>query len=166
MPFIYKEIPREACIATCEALARTDARWHIHALEPGCAFNPKPSHYCFVIEDTDRAETWCAFSQNSFVDTCKHVVQLLHGTTILDPQQRTANALEHALVQSVHEATRLGLHWHHHMMMPGCIISPDPESHVITLEREDRDDIQDLRSVNPLDEILREIELVYFSTHK
>ena len=166
MPFTYTEIPREACIEMCETLARTNARWHIHALNPGCAFNPKPSLFCFVIEDTDRAETWCAFSRQSFVETCKHVVQLLHGEAILDPQKRDRRALDHPLVQSVHEATRRGAHWHHHMMMPGCVISPDPDSYVITLERDDCEDILDLRSASPLDEVLREIELAYFASHK
>ncbi len=160
--FEFTELAREEAVVKCKALAAADHAWHIHALHPDCLFNPRPDSYCFVVEDTDNQKTWCAFSNAPFTSECQELVQLLHGDTILDATHSEHDASEATIVRSAAEALAQNEAWHHHMMKPGCILSPAPDKHVITLERAGRQDIETLVSGQAPDDVLREIELMYF----
>lgn len=160
--FQYVEVAREEIVDTCKALASSGRAWHFHSLPPGCAFSPRPEGFCFVIEDTDLGETFCVFSAHSFVAECQDLVQVLHGEAILSTEHGTAEAKKEPIVKSATEAFEAGEKWHHHMMKPGCVLSPDPKRYVITLESEGVEGIEKLVSDQPLDDTLREIELLYF----
>lgn len=165
-PFAYSEASREAAVEAAKTMATAGRAWHIHALHPGCQFNPRPESYCFVVEDTDQGATICAFSDQPFTRECQELVQLLHGAAILDAGRSAEGTRAIPIVRSVTEACVAGENWHHHMMKPGCVLSPAPERHVITLERESVEKIEILDSIDPLDDVLREIELMYFKRYE
>jgi hypothetical protein len=164
--FKYQEIPRGDIYGICQSLDKAGAHWHIHSLTPGCQFNPVPNQYCFVVENTDTLETVCAFSDHSFYEECHAMVQLLHGAEILDAGELTGNPPEAEILIQVQDCVAKGESWHHHMMMPDCVLSPTPESHVITLERASRNTIFVHEDADAPDNILREIEIIYFAQNK
>lgn len=160
--YAFTEVPRRTVIEKCLALHRAGRAWHIHSLAPGCRFSHRPEMYCFVIEDTGSQEVWCAFSQTHFKAECKELVQVLHGAAILDDTARPAAFEPPPIVELAQACSAAGEPWHHHMMKPGCILSPAPEKHVITLEQESNDHLEIYESDIPPDDVLREIELLYF----
>lgn len=162
MAYPFTEIARAETVPRCRALAAAGRAWHIHALAPDCRFNPRPGQHCFVIEDTDAGETWCAFSARPFRDECHELVQLLHGAAILDAGARPADFAAPPILEAVRDCVGRGEAWHHHVMKPGCVLSPAPGQHVITLERASSPQIGTLCSDSPLDDLQREIELLYF----
>ncbi|QBY01924.1 hypothetical protein E2K80_15315 [Rhodophyticola sp. CCM32] len=163
--FAFVEVTREKAVEISRAIAAAGRAWHIHALHPGCRFNPRPEGHCFVVEDTDAAETYCAFSDQPFTKECHELVQLLHGNSILNSDCSTGDAKDQPIVKSAAEAFAKGEKWHHHMMKPGCVLSPLPSHYVITLEREGSDEVETRTSDLPLDDTLREIELLYFKQY-
>lgn len=164
MAFAFTEVTREEAVALCRRLAAAGARWHIHALPPGCRYNPRPEGHCFLAEDTDAGRTVAAFSSEPFTAECHELVQLLHGAAILDPAAGPAPDVP--LIAAVRDADAAGEAWHHHMMAPGCVLSPDPSRHVITLERASRDEVAVHESETPPDDVLRAVELLYFARHR
>lgn len=160
----FAEIARDETVDRCRALHAARQAWHIHALDPDCRFNQRPGQHCFVIEATHERQTWCAFSDDDFRTECRELVQLLHGASILDPGVRPAGFVEPPLLQAARECARTGEPWHHHVMMPGCVLSPSPRMHVITLERGSTRRIETLISETAPDDAQREIELLYFAS--
>lgn len=161
--YIYLEITRDEAIEKCLSLDADDRSWHIHSLVPGCRYNHRPGQYCFVIEDTDNGLTWCAFSDQNFKQECHQLVQVLHGSSILDSAARPEGFEDPEILESVKHCVKTSEAWHHHMMKPGCILSPLPERHVITLERATSARVEVYASDKPTDDVQREIELLYFS---
>ena len=162
--YAYKEVSRAEAVAICRQLHGEGRSWHIHALAPVCRFNHRPGWHCFVVEDTGSGETWCAFSDHHFRDECHELVQLLHGKDILDAGARPDDFVEPDILKSARACAKAGEAWHHHMMKPGCVLSPAPEDHVITLERVSSKEIEVHRSPSAPDDLQREIELLYFAS--
>lgn len=162
----FTEIIRDEIVPLCHELAGRNAEWHFHALDPGCRFNPNPSEYCFVIEDTDAKRAWRCFSNNPFTDECHELVQVLHGSAILDKDSRNPVFTPPQLLHSVRNCVAAGEKWHHHIMKPGCVFSPAPDCHVVTLEREGSSDLEVHTSDQPPNDLQREVELLYFEQNK
>jgi len=162
----FTEIARDEIVPLCNELAARNAEWHIHALHPGCRFNPNPSEYCFVIEDTGVGRMWRCFSGSSFTDECHDLVQVLHGSAILDKESRDPEFTPPQLLHSVRNCVATGEKWHHHIMKPGCVFSPNPDCHVVTLERESSFDMEIYTSDQPPNDLQREVELLYFEQNK
>lgn len=160
--YAYTEIARAQAVPKCLALNDAGRPWHIHALPPACRFNQRPEMYSFVIEDTGAGEVWCAFSKTHFKAECKQLVQVLHGAEILDGGARPDDFVAPPILETARACVASGEAWHHHMMAPGCILSPAPHQHVITLERASSAEMDIHVSDTPPDDVLREIELLYF----
>jgi len=165
-PQEFTEIDRAGIIPLCHELAGRNAQWHIHALHPGCRFNPNPSDYCFVIEDTGAKRAWRCFSSDAFTDECHELVQLLHGATILDDAALDPDFVPPRILLLVRDCVAKDEKWHHHIMKPGCVFSPDPENHVVTLERETSPEMEIYSSGQPPNDLQREVELLYFRQHR
>lgn len=164
--FRYNELSREEIVAHCMSLHADGRQWHFHSLTPNCRFNPKQGRYCFIIEDSETKEIWCTFADSNYTSECNELVQVLHGETILSTSDRDENAQEAAIIKSVREAVECGEDWHHHMMKPNCVLSPNPVLHVISLERSSTPEFEFHESDHPPDDVLREIELLYFEGKK
>ena len=162
--YAYKEIERARTVPKCLELNDAGRPWHIHSLAPGCRFSHRPELHCFVIEDTQSGEVWCAFSEQHFKAECKQLVQVLHGAEILDVAAKPGDFVAPPTLEIAQICNASGEAWHHHMMKPGCILSPAPEQHVITLERASSQDMEIHASDTPPDDVLREIELLYFGS--
>jgi hypothetical protein len=161
--YAFTELTREAAVEKCLSLNASGVKWHIHSLNPGCRFNHRTSKYCFIVEDTDHHKTWCVFSDDDFSKECQQLVQVLHGESILDASARPEGFDSPAILDAARACVATGEAWHHHMMKPGCILSPQPERHVITLERASTPEMQVHASDTAPDDVQREIELLYFS---
>ena len=161
--YAFTEIERGEAVARGLALAKAGGAWHFHSLAPGCRFSHRPEHYCFLLEDTDAGRCWCVFSASDFKAECQRLVRVLHGTAILDASARPATLEEPEILGTIRALSARGEAWHHHMMKPGCVLSPSPGQHVITLERASSEEIATYACQSPPNDVLREIELLYFA---
>ena len=161
--YAFEEISRKEATDKARMLHATGAQWHIHSLPPGCLHNPRPDQHCFVVENTDTAETFCAFSDAHFKAECHELVQLLHGEQILSETAQSSNFTPPPILIAAQQYAANGEDWHHHIMQPGCVLSPDPSRHVVTLERIGAEEIMIHITDGPADDLQREIELLYFA---
>ncbi len=162
--FDYNEISPDGCIGKGREIAAKGGNWHFHSLSKGCSFNPRPEFNAFLIEDVDADVNYCAFCQEDFTPHCKELVVILHGDSVIEAAAIDPNWEAPPIVQAIEDCLAKKEAWHHHMMKPGCILSPNPKRHVISLERGSSTDIAyHDEDTDPL-ETLRAIEVMYFAS--
>lgn len=156
-------IPIEGCLDLAERLQALQHPWHSHVLPPGCARNPFP-RYAIVIEDDQERRVYAAASRD-FPDVDRNLVQMLHGTHIVDRQSTTAvtgGRIESPLLDRVRAIDGSGRPWHHHMCFPACAFNPEPGRWTIDVES-GHSSWSESWDEEPVD-VLREMEVMFFNS--
>jgi hypothetical protein len=158
----YYEIPINESLNLARKFIADGNEWHSHAISPGCHFNPYQGLYAVMIEDNTENKIYIAPSI-FFPWVDKDLVRPLHGNDILDPKPSFTNyneSLSSRLLVRVMGIDRQGIHWHHHMNFPKCLMTPNTDKWMITIESDDAI-FEEEYNVEPK-EILRQLEILYF----
>lgn len=160
----FRVIPLEDCQSLAEGLRDMGKKWHSHVLSPICDHNPFEGNYAVVVEDDAEGVPYIAEGTTEFPEVDKVLVQMLHGSDILDASKATGAdvwAESSTLLARIRELQRQGALWHHHMHFPECAFNPHPGEWSISVES-DIDSFSEAYPDEPVD-VLREVEVLYFA---
>jgi hypothetical protein len=152
---------REMVRTWCEG----GARWHFHALAPGCAFSAQRDRHALVLENRTDCQTYVVYSDEAFAEISQELVKMLHGESILDKEQARAassNATFERILQHAQELRQRGIAWHHHMLFPDCILNRHRGKWNIVFEGDEDEEIVEMLYDEEPTADLRKIEVAYF----
>ncbi len=153
-----------ACLDAAKNFASSGDDWHNHVIKPGCVHNPKPGQYILIIENNTTGEILGHVSEESPVETEKEIVRLRHGDDIIGgvPAKMPIGS-EPEILKRARWLNGKDIDWHHHMMMPSCVLNPRPGKWLITLESSLSESIYEYETDEEPRLVLSEIEALFFN---
>jgi hypothetical protein len=148
---------------TAHTLADQGAKWHFHILTPTCSLN-SVQRFAFILEDVDHHQTLVHHSEKMEQGLGAELSPLLHKVSLKPNPTPEGNSQPSAEVKQIlnraWELNQENVHWHHHVLFPGCIFNKaadrftlvfeDPQQKVTLEQVSDSEPTADLALLEPL----------------
>jgi len=158
-----QEIGLNELKARALSLHRDGEVWHFHILTPGCRFNDTDM-YAFILEDTTGSSRFVHYSETAASDLGTELAPLLHGKDVFSPDQTAGHTDEvEAICARAKALTQAGIHWHHHVLFPGCQYNTNGPRYTLVFEDPQTDGTLQSISDNEPKAALSVLEPLFYS---
>ena len=159
----FVEKPLDDCVEAAERYAARGDSWHNHVLKPACIHNPHPGKYVLIVENSTKRTVVGFVSDTNPIEAEQHIVRLRHGSDVIGRMgEEPPSDDEPELLKKIRSLVVQGIDWHHHMIVPDCVLNPYPGRWLITLESDNTDEVLEYVCEDEPIETLRAIETLFF----
>lgn len=136
---MYKEISREDAVQLASEWQKRGDTWHFHMLPPTCCFSPDDTHrHVLLLENSTTNATFMLCTSSPDMNLGRQFAQQVHALVFASISTHMAPAPwfdEWRLrIASLKER---GIGWHHHMLLPNCVLNLHEPNWVLVLEGDD-----------------------------
>jgi len=163
------EVSAERLLEIGRELAASGERWHNHVLSPDCKLNERQQS-ALIVEASDRAEVYVAYSDESMMDVGRAIATMVHGEDPLaaagDDSAHELEADSAAVADMMRRAGDLvarGIHWHHHILFPECVFNPHPGDWTLVFEDPETGETLESVTADKPEKDIRVTETLFFS---
>jgi len=160
-----KEVTIQELMETAKKINSEGKKWHFHMLTPDCMFNEIKNKQAFMLENTTDDEVYIVYSNDRYMDQGKELVKMLHGDSVTEKSEsepQITNESVKLIVERAKELNKKGVHWHHHMLFPDCILNKHKGKWCIVFEDKEMNKLLEAVFEDEPKDDLRAIEILFY----
>lgn len=156
-----KAAPVDEIVSDAQELNADGKRWHFHMLGPGCIFNKHKGKFCLMLEE-NRVTKYCLFDEKPTKESLV-LAKLAYGEKFIESEDAGAHNPEFdAILRRATELKSDGVEWHHHHLLPACLLNEKKGKSCIVLEDpENKETLMAVYDGSPMKDLKKLEELFY-----